>query len=146
MEIVLTEMCEYLNNYFWVKKIEGTFVISNGSIEVDGLKDGQYFRIMGSTFNNGVHLCPTNDLTDEEFKGSVWLMAVPKTVISLAADISAWQAQYGQATSAAMSPFNSESFSGYSYSKSGAGSGGAMSWQDAFSSRLSKYRKLRGAR
>ena len=144
METVLTEMCEYLNNYFGVKKIEGTFVIADGSLEVDGLKDGQYFRIMGSTFNNGVHLCPENDLTDEEFKGSVWLMAVPQTVISLAADIAAWQAKFGQATSDAMSPFNSESFSGYSYSKNSAG--GAMSWQDAFASRLSKYRKLRGVR
>ena len=144
MELVLTEICDYLNNYFWVKKIEGTFVIADGTIEITGLKDGQYFRIMGSTFNNGVHLNPASDLVDEEFKGTVWLMAVPQTVISLAGDIAAWQAQYGQANSAAMSPFNSESFSGYSYSKNG--SGGAMSWQDAFSSRLNMYRKLRGAR
>ena len=142
MELVLTEVCEYLNNYFWVKKIEGTFKIEDGEIEIAGLKEGQYFRIMGSTFNNGVHLYPTSDLNDEEFKGSVWLMAVPQTVISLAGDIAAWQDKYGQATSNAMSPFNSESFSGYSYSKSG--SGGAMSWQDAFASRLNKYRKVRG--
>lgn len=142
MELVLTEICEYLNNYFWVKKIEGTFKIEDGEIEIAGLKEGQYFRIMGSTFNNGVHLYPTSDLNDEEFKGSVWLMAVPQTVISLAGDIAAWQDKFGQATSNAMSPFNSESFSGYSYSKNG--SGGAMSWQDAFASRLNKYRKVRG--
>ena len=144
MELVLTEICDYLNNYFWVKKIEGTFVIANGTIEITGLKDRQYFRIMGSTFNNGVHLNPASDLVDEEFKGTVWLMAVPQTVISLAGDIAAWQAQDGPANSAAMSPFNSESFSGYSYSKNG--SGGAMSWQDAFASRLNMYRKLRGVR
>lgn len=152
MNIVLTEVCDYLNNYFWVAKVSGTFTITNGTIAVEGLKEGQYFRILGSTFNDGVHKYPVDPqkeqpLIDEEFKGFVWLMAVPQTIISLANDIAAWQALNGQADSAAMSPFNSESFSGYSYSK-GSGSsvsgGATMTWQDAFAGRLNKYRKLRG--
>lgn len=151
MELVLTEMCDYLNNYFWDKKVTGTFTIENGTISVIGLKEGQYFRILGSTFNDGVHKYPIDTktpLTDEVFNGSVWLMAVPQTVISLAGDIAAWQAKYGTAESDAMSPFTSESFSGYSYSKGGASvSGGvATTWQDAFAGRLNKYRKLRGCR
>lgn len=150
MELVLTEMCEYLNNYFLEKKITGTFTIENGILTVGDLKEGQYFRIQGSTFNDGVHKYPiTNDnkLIDESFNGTIWAMAVPQTVIALVADIKAWQAQYGAPTSAALSPFNSESFSGYSYSKGGSGSsGGAMTWQDAFAGRLNKYRKLRGCR
>jgi hypothetical protein len=149
MELILTEICEYLNNYFWEKKISGNFTISDGAIEAIGLKDGQYFRIIGSTFNDGVHIYPATDLTDEEFEGSVWAMAVPATVIAIASDIKDWQTLYGGADSSAMSPFNSESFSGYSYSKSGSGnanSGSNTTWQDVFGGRLNKYRKLRGAR
>lgn len=149
MELILTEICEYLNNYFWEKKISGNFTISDGAIEAIGLKDGQYFRIIGSTFNDGVHIYPATDLKDEEFEGSVWAMAVPATVIAIASDIKEWQTKYGGADSDAMSPFNSESFAGYSYSKSGSGnanSGSNITWQDVFGGRLNKYRKLRGAR
>ena len=146
MQLVLTEICDYLNNYFWDKKIQGHFTVENNTMVVSSLKDGQYFRIVGSTFNDGVHLYPATDLIDESFDGCIWAMAVPTTVIAIAADITAWQAQYGQAGSAALSPFQSESFSGYSYSKSSSVSGGAaMTWQDAFAGRLNKYRKLRGA-
>ena len=149
MKLVLTEICDYLNNYFWEKKISGNFAIVDGAIEVPALKEGQYFRILGSTFNDGVYQYPATDLQDEEFNGYVWAMAVPQTVIALAADIEQWQAINGKADSAALSPFNSESFGGYSYSK-GSGSsvsgGTAMTWQDAFAGRLNKYRKLRGAR
>ena len=76
-------------------------------------------------------------------------MAVPATVIAIASDINEWQTKYGGADSDAMSPFTSESFAGYSYSKSGSGnanSGSNITWQDVFGGRLNKYRKLRGAR
>lgn len=149
MELILTEICDYLNNYFWDKKIEGNFTISGGSIDVPALKDGQYFRIVGSIFNDGVHIYPATDLTDEEFTGSIWSMAVPSTVIAIASDVDAWQTKYGNVNSEAMSPFNSESFAGYSYSKSGSGnanSGSNIGWQDVFGGRLNKYRKLRGLR
>jgi len=150
MELVLTEVCEYLNNYFWDKKIKGHFTITDGRMEIDGLKNGQYFRILGSTFNDGVHKYPITDKTlliDEEFDGYIWAMAVPATVIAITSDIGKWQEEYGSAGSAAMSPFNSESFSTYSYSKSGSGNangGSNITWQDAFGGRLNKYRKLRG--
>lgn len=148
MELVLTEICDYLNNYFWVKKIEGSFTIENGTIEVPALQQGQYFRIVGSTFNDGVHKYPATDLKNETFSGSVWAMAVPDTIIALAADITEWQAIHGKADSEALSPFNSESFSGYSYSKGGnsVSGGAATTWQDVFAGRLNKYRKLRGLR
>lgn len=152
MELILTEICDYLNNNFWEKKIEGNFSIVDGYIDVPALKDGQYFRIVGSTFNDGVHKYPitaTTKLTDEEFKGTILAMAVPQTVIAIASDINDWQTLYGNVSSEAMSPFTSESFAGYSYSKSGSGnanSGSNITWQDVFGGRLNKYRKLRGAR
>ena len=147
MELILTEICDYLNNYFWDKKINGKFTIADGAINVPALKDGQYFRIIGSIFNDGVHIYPATDLKDEEFTGSIWSMAVPSTVIAIASDVKDWQTKYGNVNSEAMSPFNSESFAGYSYSKSGSGnanSGSNIGWQDVFGGRLNKYRKLRG--
>ena len=152
MENTMTEICDYLNNYFWESKIKSTFTISDGTISIPSLKSGQYFRIIGSTFNDGVHKYPiaqTKKLTDETFTGEIWAMAVPNTVVALASEITEWQKLYGGAGSSAMSPFTSESFSGYSYSKAGAGSasGGGLtpSWQDVYAGRLNKYRRLRGA-
>ena len=149
MELVMTEVCDYLNNYFWEKKIVGKFSIEDGSVTISALKNGQYFRIIGSTFNDGVHIYPATDLHDEEFEGTIEAMAIPAVVIAIASDIKDWQTKYGGADSAAMSPFNSESFNGYAYSKSGSGnanSGSNVTWQDVFGGRLNKYRKLRGAR
>lgn len=149
MELILTEVCEYLNNYFEGKKINGSFTISGGSISIPELKENQYFCIIGSTFNDGVHKYPASDLTDESFEGTILAMAVPATVLAIASEIKDWQALYGGATSSAMSPFNSESFNNYSYSKSGSGnanSGSNTTWQDVYGGRLNKYRRLRGAR
>lgn len=142
MELILTEVCEYLNNYFWIKKFVGKFKITNGNINIAGLKDGQYFRIKGSTFNDGVHLYPSSELVDEEFEGAIWAMAVPATVIAVALEIDEWKKKYCTVDSAAMSPFNSESFGVYSYSKDS----GSFSWEtvSTFVSRLSPYRRLRG--
>lgn len=147
MEKMLTEICDYLNNYFWRLKIVGEFKIENGSITVEQLKDGQYFRIVGSLFNDGVHKYPASKLTDEEFKGAIWSMAVPQTVVDLASEIQEWQSKYGSVNSESMSPYNSESFGNYSYSKSAgsaSGSGtGAGGWQAAYANRLNKWRRLR---
>ncbi len=151
MNKVLTELCGELNNYFWREKIVGEFVIKDGQIHLIApkLQDGQYFRIIGSVFNDGVHQYPANDLTDEEFNGGVWSMAVPQAVIDLAADIQSWQDKYCTIDSQAMSPFASESFGNYSYSKgtaSGSASGGGNpnSWQSVFASRINKWRRMRG--
>lgn len=147
MEKMLTEVCDYLNNYFWRQKIAGKFTIEEGSIVIPQLKEGQYFRIVNSIFNDGVHQYPVSDLTDEEFEGEIWSMAVPQTVVDLASDIADWQSEYGSAKSEAMSPYTSESFGNYSYSKSAGGAGGTGSassgWQGVFANRLNKWRRLR---
>ena len=143
---MLTEICAELRNWFVVPNgvhIQ-TYTISGGSIApLDFLQDGQYFRIIGSVFNDGVYQYPASDLTDEVFHGAVWAMAVPPSVIDLAAEIDAWQAKNADVLA---SPFTSESFGGYSYSKSAGGTGGngsgAYSWQNQFASRLSKWRRL----
>ena len=151
MEKTLTELCAELNNYFWRAKKHGNYTIAGGSIDLSGfLQDGQYFRIVGSVFNDGVHKYPASDLTDEEFIGDVWSMAVPAAVIDLAADIKAWNAKYAGVNSPALSPFQSETFNNYSYTKASgsAGSAGGVdksaTWQGAFAARMSKWRRLRG--
>lgn len=148
---MLSEVCEYLRNWFDKNqpKTFGEIVIENGSLSTDcKLKQNQYFRIIGSTFNDGVYKNDSNlTLTDEVFKGAVWAMSIPPDFISLVTEISAYQAKYGDINSTAMSPFNSESFGGYSYSKSSGGNvdtsrNKSGTWQGAFGARLSIWRKI----
>lgn len=140
---MLEQVLRHLNNWFLVEIHEGTFTVENGSIALPFLQNGQYFRICGSVFNDGLHQYPAVDLTDETFAGSVWALAVPKAVITLAEDIAAWEEKNGEAVA---SPYQSESFGGYSYTKRSAGSdGGTLNgWQDAFRGRLNDWRKLKG--
>ena len=94
---------------------------------------------MGSLKNDGVWNA-TDILKDEEFNGAVWLMAVPPAVVKLANDIDTWQTGNAQILN---SPFQSESFGGYSYNKgSGADNSGVVNWQTFFKKRLNKWRKL----
>ena len=72
-------------------------------------------------------------------------MAVPKDVRNLITEIEAWVEKYGGVDSANMSPYQSESFGGYSYSKASGGSSSQASvptWQSVFADRLGRYKKL----
>lgn len=143
----LTELCQELRNWFDRERHTGSFEIADGNIVADFLRDGQYFRIMGSVFSDGVHKYPAADLPAETFDGSVCALAIPAPVIKLSEDIDAWREKNEAADSANMSPFQSESFGGYSYSKGSASkqsgtSGGSLSWKDVFASRMNAWRKL----
>ena len=136
---MLEQVLMHLKNWFLVPGgiHEGTYTIEDGSIALPFLLDGQYFRIVGSVFNDGLHQYPES-LIDETFTGSVWALAVPKSVIDLAADISAWQEKNGDA-----GPYSSESFGGYSYTRStDEKTGGPVTWQSVFRPRLAKWRKI----
>ena len=151
---MLTLLCEYLRNWFdeGCNKVIGKITIADGAISVRNtpitMQNGQYFRIIGSIFNDGVHQFPDYNMSDEEFDGAIWLMRVPPAVIALAADIEAWKAKYMGIDSPLMGPFTSESFGGYSYSKSGVGASaftdasGISGWQAAFADRLGPWRKI----
>lgn len=145
---MLTEICQELHNWFERDRRFGTFTIEDGHITADFLKPGQYYRIIGSIFSDGVHRYPDEELPDETFEGAVWALAIPLPVVRLAKEIEEWRGKYEAADSAAMSPFTSESFGGYSYSKGGgsassAESGGSVSWRTAFAKRLNAWRKIR---
>jgi hypothetical protein len=136
---MLTEICAEIRNYF-VKDIHnGTFQIVGGEIEpLDFLKEKQYFRIVGSTLNDGVYQYPPTTLVDETFEGSVWAMAVPPSVVALADEIK----QYVKSDAGKPSNFTSESFGGYSYSKATDSNGAPLSWEKVFAGRLNKYRRM----
>ena len=126
----LTELCQELRNWFARDKFFGEFTIENGAIIVpDGsLQDGQFFRVIGSVFNDGVHQYGEDELTDEVFKGAIWSMAVPPAVVELSERITAWITEYGDSVS---SPYQSmsEAFGSYSrsWAKASSGSGNANS-------------------
>lgn len=139
---MLTELCGVLRNWFETDRISGTYTVENGSITLPFLQNGQFFRVVGSVFNDGVHQYPDYAMADETFDGSIWPMAVPSAVLALEAEIRAWQEKNGDA---AASPFTSESFGGYSYSKGSSGStsaSGAVTWQMTFKSRMNQWRKI----
>lgn len=151
---MLTELCQELRNWFDKKRLHGEFTITNGAITYKdgsdiGILENQYYRIAGSIFSDGVHQKgnDTEELADETFTGSVWLLAIPKEVVALADEIAAWRAKYEDVNSEAMSPYTAESFGGYSYSKnapgSSAGAGSsAASWKSVFKAQLNAYRKI----
>ena len=138
---MLAEICAELRNYCEVPNGRhfGKFEISGGSIApLDFLQEGQYFRIVGSVFNDGVYQYPATSLSDEVFEGAVWAMRLPPAVIALAAEIE----EYNKSDAGKASPFTAESFGGYSYTKATDASGAPIGWQKAFARRLDRWRKL----
>lgn len=158
--ITLTALCRELKNYFTADEDKhlGDFVVEDGKIELSDLVDrgslhsGQYFRIVGSVFNDGVYQYPAEGLTDETFSGSIWSMKGDglREALALLDDINAWEAKYHGEGSNIDSPYSSESFGGYSYTKAAGGNSSASgasadagTWQNQFRSRLNSLRKIR---
>ena len=143
---MLTQICDEIKNYFShdEDRFIGDFeIVDSEIIPSISILDGQYYRIVGSVFNDGVHKYgDANDVLKDEaqFHGAVWLMRVPQDFIDLVNEISEWQKKNADIL---VSPYNSESFGGYSYTKASGGASGAYGWQNAFASRLNRYRKIR---
>ena len=136
---MLETVLMYLNNWFVVGRYDDTYTIEDGGITLPFLVDGQYFRIVGSLFNDGVYQYPA-ELTDETFDGSVWAMAIPKALLSTVEEITTWTAKNGDS-----GPYTSESFGGYSYSKATNSKGLAVGWRDVFAAQLAHWKKPAGS-
>ena len=142
---MLDKFCAEIRNYF-VKSSgdihEGTFVITNGKIEsLPFIQSRQYYRIVGSIFNDGVYCRGEDDLTlcDEEFVGQIWAMRVPRAFIDLCNEIEAWNEENADTLN---NPFISESYSGYSYTKGSSNDSSGYSWRNHFANRLNQYRRI----
>lgn len=141
LEAVLT----HLKNWFVVPRgvHEGIYTIESGSLELPFLQEGQYYRICGSVFNDGLHKYgdTADRLQNETFTGTVWALAIPKAVIELSVKIEEWQIKNG---AIAESPYSSESFGGYSYSiATDANTGNRATWETVFRTQLNPYRQMR---
>ena len=138
---MLEQVLMNIRNWFPVKGgiHSGTFTIKDGGVTLPFLADGQYFRICGSVFNDGLHQYNVLDLVDETFTGTIWSLAIPKAVIELADEIGKWQEKNGEAASGI---YQSESFGGYQYSKQTASDGGQLTVWSVFRKRLNQWRKL----
>ena len=141
---MIEEVLNFIHNYFEYKKVRGAFSILNGRIDDNTLlQGGQFFKIVGSVFNDGVWQDGVDILTDETFEGEVWLMAVPPRVVQLTKEIEDWCTANKDVIT---SPYSSESFGGYSYTKATGNAGdsgsGAFGWQSVFGSRLNQWRKI----
>ena len=149
---MVPDVCRYLNNDFTDPQaaIEGEFTIAGGALTPPGVAEGQYFRLEGSLYNDGIYRCPAEGLTDETFAGTVWPMRVPRAVRELAEEISAWVVKY---EAAAMSPYAEERLGDYAYKKAQtvrqASSGRGAVWQTeqpvwprVFGYRLRRWRKI----
>lgn len=141
---MLTEICQYLRNFFKRDIFIGTFTITDGILTCSGstlpLVNGQYYRIVGSILNDGVHLNGDETLMDETFDGAVWSMAIPPDFLTLVSEIEDWCDKNADAIN---SPFTSESFGGYSYTLRSSGNANTgATWQTQFAARLAPWRKI----
>lgn len=142
MNYIIDDICAYLRNWFLspADVHEGAYTVIDGEIALPFLAPGQFYKIVGSVFNDGVHRYKDADdtLTDEAFTGAVWALSLPPALLSMAEEIEKWTEDNAAALT---SPYQSESFGGYSYTKA-SGSDGALSWKDVFAPRLARWRKI----
>ena len=137
---MLYEIMAECRNFFFIRGAEkrGTFEIVYGQIDLPDMKDGQYYFISGSVFNDGVHKYGEGEpLDDETFTGVIRPMAVPKAFLNLVDRITQWKTDYGD-----MSPIVSEHFGDYSYQKTVGSTGKQLTWKDAFATELAIWRRL----
>lgn len=146
---MLEQIMLHIHNWFERSIEEGDYTITGGALYLPFLQDGQYYRIVGSVFNDGLHKYGDAEdvLTSETFHGEVWALAPPKAVLNLAEEIATWVEDNKTALE---SPYYSENVIGvYSYTLKNVSSGGQgssdnspISWQAQFRKRLNAWRKL----
>lgn len=149
----ITEICMDIHNFFPPMNQRadksyihsGNFTISGGSIvPSDFIKPNQYFRIVGSDMNEAVwqnNPKSLKDLIDEEFNGSIWLMAVPRSFLDLCEDIQKFNAKVDE-MALVEKGYASESFGGYSYSLSASAPAAMIEWEKRINRKLNMYRKI----
>lgn len=133
---MLEAVLRQINNWFMIPGAarEGRFEIASGALRADFLLDGQYYRIIGSVFNDGLHQHPDRGLVDEVFEGAIYPMAVPAAVIELAEEIEEYTGKCPESDKV------SESFGGYSYTR--AAGGASSGWRATYRDRLNRWKKV----
>jgi hypothetical protein len=160
---MLTEICENLHNFFdkstdpytgmesgttvyygeYFDRNEDDFTISTGGVISplpSTLVAGQYIRIVGSKLNDGIYLLSGTlanaSLVNETFHGVVYGLRIPRDLVTLDTEITAWVA----ANPATL--FASESFGGWSGSRATGRGGVPLTWEKVYAARLNRWRKI----
>lgn len=153
---MLEQVCGAIHNFFIQNPNTGTYTISDGTISpLPSLLEGQRFWIVGSALNDSVYTYHAEgikndddteaaELSPETFSGSVCALDIPRDLIALSAEIADWIEKYGSEMD---KPYKSETVIGvYSYEKQTsskvAGGSSIITWQDQFSDRLKRWRKV----
>lgn len=134
------------------------------------LQPGRWYRILDSDFHDGVYQVPEEqagepeeepeeeeeekaetaeeeneieepeEIKSETFPCTLWVLGVPSSLLTILAEMEDWQTKYGGIMN---SPYQSESFGGYSYSKSGSSSsaGGTATVWTQFADALAPYKR-----
>lgn len=141
--ITLSDVCGELRNWFERSRYIGHFAIQNGELLLPpniNVQSGQYIRIIGSVFNDGIYTYPVNSLRDEIFDGAVWLLGGDiYKVAELTEEINDWLSKNQKVID---SPFKSEAFGSYSYTKATEDTAITCTWQSQFRAKLDRWRKL----
>lgn len=138
---MLEAVLNYMHNWFVIPGAAraGTFIIVSGALSLPHVQEGQYYKIEGSVFNDGLHKYGDEDykLKDETFIGRIVPLAVPRAVVELAERIKTYCEKNPETDKV------SESFGGYSYTR-GTGTNGAAAggWQAAFCKELNVWKKV----
>jgi len=130
---MLNEVMRICRNFFDAEHLEGSFSIKGGTISLPFVS--RYVLIEGSKFNNGIQEYPLTDLKDEDFNGAITAVNPPDDFIDLVNDIKKYVNENKP------TPYVSESFGGYSYTKATV-NGKIPGWQEVFADRLKIWRKL----
>lgn len=145
--MTITDFCEELHNFFEQEKYIEPVTIENGALLgfSDRLQQDQYFRVVGSLFNDGVYKYPTTDLTDETFDGAIWAMTVPPAALALLEKMQEWDSLYGN-NADNYTPYASETMHHYSRSfaihTNSKGELVRPTWQAVFRTELNRWRKI----
>lgn len=145
---MLEQVLGSIHNWFVRDTLSvGGCTIENGALPASiPIPDGVWYRIQGSYLNDGMHLKGDEEegLVDETFSGTITTHVIPKALLSIVQEISDWNESNGKAMN---TPYQSESFGGYSYTLKGNSTSSGTSvpstgWKAVFAGRLNQWRKL----
>lgn len=169
MVATIEALCAETHNYHETDRIIGDYKIENGNIALPFLVENQFFRIVGSKFNDGVYIYSQElftirsitweevldgNLNWEELKKNKWGELVEHDLIDEEFHGAIWPmnmpraflalseeiAKYQESDAAKPSPYLSESINGYySYTKANVSEN---SWQSVFGSKIKRWKKV----
>lgn len=136
MSVTVAAVMRRVRNYFEQGYCRGSFDVVDGRLSP--APSAGWVAIQGSRFHDGVYPLTggrlaslTENLPDEHFEGTVWLLAPPADFLALCERIRAYQ------ESQDAQPLQSERFGDYSYTRASL-----RDWSEAFARELIPFRRM----